>query len=840
MAPREIADSDDEDELMKGTPQPSPISEQHEQRRISMEIPEQSVSEDINFSDFLDQPQSYNGFTASQQSQRQSQLQSQPVCRPFNAPPEHDHSMSPTQPLSALSHMIETAAANKSAGSTDRVRKEIEDVQGQLFRPDQGLQLVSAQLDGAYEDSLLSPNFLRRSKTFDIDSSSPRARDKTQGKSKKRRTYADKNRSMSSGWIPTSSRDSPLGDGVGAQAQNLAYVESPKIHHEAPDDVLPGHANVGSQDQFNQTPVNFQCPDKERDINGMTAYQSSIGNYQTFLVTDPDRNPFADESSEPLRDPNRSGKVMETFKSFKGGIVSSMAGTATAAYEAQATINGDTTLDQLDSNEPSHGKVSNTMPAESDTGADGDKEPVQKGKRKRQKSTASVTSQCTSASFDGGSGKTIDRKGSEESKNQHEKEGRKDKGKTSTHEGPVNDSSVEMPKFAEQELQSGRTSRDSDSSAVKDLSSESNLSDEILIGLPKEQYQPRPSRYGRRGSIKVLIEDTVQTREGRSDKKATSRMATQVPNSADEESSLMLPPPLKTPSKKSGKKARVKRAKTSAVALKTESMIDEDDEDVIYMDEQPAKVQMKVPNDPRLGRDGTKKEEDYESRLEDPDVNNNEDVPNLDSSKESPSVRILVNIPTPSKPSSEEAVEGKSSKFPAEAKTEPRKRGRPKKKAIEMVTEVGTSNSDAEVNATDVKVGVVPGGKTSRPALEEKTTNISPSNRSLTKDGQMCNFDGFKVSEAAQIPAVAGSNSNNASTDIDASTLKPTEEVSKHAVEPETPPSKDRAVSTGPKQHSPINPIGGLSKFRVGLSKRARIPSLLKRVGKDSKATTIL
>ena len=291
-----------------------------------------------------------------------------------------------------------------------------------------------------------------------------------------------------------------------------------------------------------------------------------------------------------------------------------------------------------------------------------------------------------------------------------------------------------------------------DSSPVKQPASESNSSEEVLIGLPKESYVPRPSRSrSKRGTG----EEPVNAAEA-TDTQHTKQLQAVV--------ELEMPPPRSNKSK--GKKSKVKRAKTSAAALKrSEAMVSDDEADVLWVDERPAPVKLDLPPDLKA----LIKAEDQAAPQ--------------DEGKKT-GVSISVEIPPASTINDIQEVEQ------LVVAPEPKKRGRKPKKST-----IPESDEDDRLRFED------DADNDSRAALSIKDPNA----------------------------AHAGTPSQQ---NQDARLITPSRPPNKSTPSPD---KENASPSTGPTQHSPIklpNPSKVSTRYRIGLSKRQSIPSLLRKVDK--------
>ncbi|EXJ84144.1 hypothetical protein A1O3_04811 [Capronia epimyces CBS 606.96] len=318
-----------------------------------------------------------------------------------------------------------------------------------------------------------------------------------------------------------------------------------------------------------------------------------------------------------------------------------------------------------------------------------------------------------------------------------------------------------------------------ESSPTKQIASEPNLSDESLIGLPKEQYKPRPSRS--RSKRVVDDEDAFMTPPVPGTAHDTPAKTTSADAMQGKEQSSMITT-TKSSAKKSGRKSKVKRAKTSAAALlkRGDPMLSEGEDDVVWMDTKPAPVKLDLPPDLKV----LKKEADVPK--DDEEETKQDDHADTTSAREG-NGRITIEIPI--------ATEVKD---PA---TGPKKRGRKPKKAQqrEGVETIEESHDTLKP----------------RPALAE----ISPNTPDTNMSGRELKAPTVSPISVYDLPPPVSPEKPNGPT---ASAL--------------TTPHK-QAAETGPTKHSPINALnlssGRKVTYRVGLSRRQHIPSLLRKVQRD-------
>ena len=295
-------------------------------------------------------------------------------------------------------------------------------------------------------------------------------------------------------------------------------------------------------------------------------------------------------------------------------------------------------------------------------------------------------------------------------------------------------------------------------SPTKNPSSELHLSDEALIGLPKEQYKPRPSR----SRSKRSVDDDVPVTESPQVDKQVEDIA------AEPEVEAETPKPAKGKGK--GTKNKVKRAKTSGVALKkSEPMLSEGEEDILFMDEKPAAVKLNLPPDIGI----LKKEEKPNNEDEDDD----EEVKSGGRAKKN----ISIEIPAPTTEEQDKTISA----------AEPKKRGRkPKNRTPSAPTPEPLTDPDDEADKPNANAEA-------RLVLAEKdinATSLPPSSKDkLTYKGK--------------------------------ENIAPT-------------PSPTKPPSTTHSSLKSSSTVKSASLYRVGLSKRQSIPSLLRRVDKTKKAPT--
>ena len=329
-----------------------------------------------------------------------------------------------------------------------------------------------------------------------------------------------------------------------------------------------------------------------------------------------------------------------------------------------------------------------------------------------------------------------------------------------------------------------------DSSPAKHLTNELILSDEAAIGLPRESYKPRPSRSR---SKKAANDDALMLPPLQPEIDLITPAKGNTCNIPDTEPQKITPAKSST---KKGRKSKVKRAKTSAAALlkKTDAMLSDGEEDVVWMDSKPAPVKLDLPPDLK----GLKKEPDALNETN----QDGDDDKKRTRAKES---NITIELPT-----STEAMK---------LVAEPKKRGRKPKNAPKKSEDKNIDEDEEELQNESAL---------SRPALAEKSSNVAASNdKSVGKaQGKAPTVSPLTSPEPADKPQPEAINSCD---------------LSKENAPPNTP-AKGKAAAPpssaekGPTKHSPITSLsssGRKTLYRVGLSRRQHIPSLLRKVQRD-------
>ncbi|KKY27497.1 hypothetical protein UCRPC4_g01092 [Phaeomoniella chlamydospora] len=861
MTPREIADSDDEDDLDELAPAASQIPEQLKRTGDFAQPTESTGDADINFSQFLSQTQSYNGLPSSQ-------------ARSDEALRQQEDLGSPTQPFSTLTDSTVLNAPAKSTGSTDRVRRDIEQIQGELFQSNASgnvSTISTSQLDETIDEVGTPSTTLKRSRSVALDSSCKRG---ASTRKKQKRTYTDVTRSLAEGWVSKSSSSANVDISPSRLDQKIVDLTTNTVDQTSNSNEKFQSAFPGDSDRdVSHTGYRLTTMNSGPKYTSVKATKSSMGGYETLLITDPDHNPFAEDSSRLGPSAEQINHVAEIFKPYcRASSTELLTSMATSSGEIGDVVSGEIerckessqqdrdhhenvpsiASQQLETYEGIH-QINSISLKESGTSQN------QENTRKKGETRPNIA-----AGADAESNDQISPDGYTKSETpQLEKRGRKPKAR---EKSPIPEDDQSGPEEiialskADVRIAQSTTLQES---PTKNPSSEMNLSDEAFIGLPKEVYNPRPSRYGR--GLANKQDSTVAEIDGYNPQECETlfeeRRQSQVSAGDDEEK--LMPPPPKKGSKKANRKVKVKRAKTSAVAFKAESMLSDDDQDVIYMDERPTKVKMDIPEQTKLKRESSVVNENpIEGDLTIQRVSSlRADTTKSEGQEgEGKAMRVEVYIPVVNgrvitHDDTIQNIEETSANLDV-LKPAPKKRGRKPKKAAEPVkspaqenldeddkAEPSIADSDDENDANEEDDIIIPKKRSQHP-LKGKNTNATRSRHAASNDsiekaqgGAIVQDHHDSVNEEGNLQNKQTTPSSNQPSVLSNQCTEP--DHNQHSnLEPSTPTSKTNLTSNtnsnndkrGPNSHSPINPSGPKINYRVGLSKRVRIPSLLTRV----------
>lgn len=355
----------------------------------------------------------------------------------------------------------------------------------------------------------------------------------------------------------------------------------------------------------------------------------------------------------------------------------------------------------------------------------------------------------------------------------------------------------------------------------KNLSSELHLDDESAIGLPQEQYKPRPSR----SRSKRTAEDEMPPPAHTPIKPVQSPLKqAQTPDAmnTDQLDEPEEDTPLTKLRKEKKRKNKMKRAKTSAAALlkKSDKMHSDGEEDVVWVDSKPATVKMKLPDPVEVKREDTGRHEQkiaIEDKRKPADTHDG-------AAKEQPTEYI----PEKAAEVSLDILGGGE----GPQKQPPQKRGRKKKTAVEKP--VPTENEDSLTETSNAALEAGDDAVETKDLSHESKLRASSRQALKEKDANTPHSSAPQsIEQTISTPQKGNTLQETVSHTKDSHQSSPTTESleRQQQQQPPTPQPKSTtndSTDKGPTKHSPINPTGGKVKYRVGLSKRAAIPPLLK------------
>ena len=345
--------------------------------------------------------------------------------------------------------------------------------------------------------------------------------------------------------------------------------------------------------------------------------------------------------------------------------------------------------------------------------------------------------------------------------------------------------------------------------------------DQIATHMPGETCQQRPSR----SRSKILIEadmsspkNAEQSYYHTQDQDIKLRVGANMCDPQEPETLDASSTKLKKDHHQ--KKNKMKRAKTSAAALlgKSDKMLSDGEEDVVWVESMPAAIKMTVP-----GPLHAKVEEEDEDAK-----------PELPLSPRKMKATTAGWDKEESGGLDKEEIENTTAEPPP-----PKKRGRKKKsemlesedtaKALGSEDQVSTSKVTDGESAAVVNVHENP--KTETDADPTVGSQIGPEKAGSTLQGEFARrpLGEQDVNSSLHTPVRLDKNEKSVESDCtikDVTTPSPSK--SADAIGTSATPCEK-----GPTKHSPINPSGGTVKYRVGLSRRAAIPRLLKMVRKS-------
>jgi len=416
-----------------------------------------------------------------------------------------------------------------------------------------------------------------------------------------------------------------------------------------------------------------------------------------------------------------------------------------------------------------------------------------------------------------------------------------------------------------------KTNESEQRSPVMQLTNELNLSDEAFVGLPKENYKARPSRS--RSKRTIVDGDTVHSDLFPAAEEPPTRSAAIIVE-AEEATTKKLKKP-----KRPLKKTKVKRAKTSASALikKSEPMLSEGEDDVLWLETKPSQVKLDVPRGIKpetvLGGEILEAASAGSSTIKAAVETGVTELENhVEEGHDPVTGGVLQIVDAASASSTSDSRYGSVTRTDTRhilvdvlplstchTQIQPKKRGRKKKSDApdDQVIDIGErghdpESSDAVANEMPEDVSTPAKPETKKGGCKKKVADIaaeaehanrnteSESDASLSGKNQHGNSRPVLAAKDLNctVPLANAKSAKHTTSDLADTIHSPAKEnILEPAASPLETPHKQESKETdsqkGPTKHSPINPSGGKALYRVGLSRRAAIPPLLKIVRKD-------
>jgi hypothetical protein len=533
----------------------------------------------------------------------------------------------------------------------------------------------------------------------------------------------------------------------------------------------------------------------------------------------------------------------------------------------------------------------NSQLAKTQKTMDGSSDAIPKGSSIRSGHSYGTCTPGRSKSFMDITSSSANRSSSPAAKSKLNRRTKTSHGKNDSLHPPSSIDSLALPPAVEEKAGRKSTKPGRKPKVQTDDEADELASDEIVIGLPKEQYKPRPSR-SRSGTHDDIVEQP-----------SSSQKKTSGPDSDEIAIGLPKEQYKPRPSRSRGgntaevvealdfskPKKKLKRGMTTGRILKKKIVDTDDEDDVIYVDERPKKdadkrakpelVKEEGLEEVSKGKEMSTTQEDEHREVE-KDVPNSADDENaidevlaqkpepkkrgrkpkqttepaaeLDDThkraEDLPSDDFLVNTPEAECPEPKkrgrkrkqttetisevednpetigalpgpedivETIETTELKDPEPEPTGPKKRGRKRKVATEVLGEEPVVEVTADLD--DAKGSYVPISD----ALKEKDRNLVQRVYPPTSKSKLMDL------ETQKPPYADDENQDSNSQDLVSPPETPKKATNTTAEkEVATPSTKLDPKAKGPTKHSPINKPK--VPLRVGLSKRARIEPLLK------------
>ena len=373
------------------------------------------------------------------------------------------------------------------------------------------------------------------------------------------------------------------------------------------------------------------------------------------------------------------------------------------------------------------------------------------------------------------------------------------------------------------EIPDGRKLKKHGQTATDDLGS-----DDISIGLPKEQYQPRPSRSrGTRNDGDIIVPTDYSKR-----------------------------PETVAMGKKERKKRKGKQSVSAEVTAKTER-----EEEAVEKDMDVSKFEVTLSESEPTGSPTNAKDqvEDVRpvnllmSKTERTEIDAHStqgsikkgSKPKRQRGRPKKAADVVMPAPQIEQCAREDSMKRKE--HSASTNRKPAKGGQPKKSQS-----VVDSDSESEAENTKLAAKCDQPSKKPQSVVDSDSESEAVTSRKISKRGHsgkkshlVLDSDSEDEPEAPEehksqcqdrhvsdpeSSALTESSGNRGNTKLTSKTTNNAGADQSETLPPVTPPKAAASTPKGPNKHSPIS--AGLSKYRVGLSKRARIEPLLRIVRK--------
>ena len=362
-----------------------------------------------------------------------------------------------------------------------------------------------------------------------------------------------------------------------------------------------------------------------------------------------------------------------------------------------------------------------------------------------------------------------------------------------------------------------------DQTAADDLGS-----DDISIGLPKEQYKPRPSRSrGTRNNDEVIVPTDYSKR-----------------------------PETVAIGKKETRTRKRKQCVSAEVTVKTEREEEADENDMDVSKSQVTPSEIEPPGSPTIAEDQVEELQPVNQQMSKTETTEVGDHSTQGSIKKCskpkrqrgrPKKAADVNVPAPREEQGVREDSMKCKEHTASTNKKPAKGGQSKKSRSIVDSESESEEERIQPTAKRKQASKKPQSFVNSDSESESVTSRKVSKQghsgkksqlvsdSDSEDGADTPEDYKSHAQGHSDPepdkgALTESSGNRGTAKLTSKTTNNDGADQSEALPPVTPPKAAASTPKGSIKHSPIS--AGLSKYRVGLSKRARIEPLLRIVRK--------